>query len=150
MSRLADIEFTLSSGDKQLNFALSPLKQREAGRVFHTSVMQIVRAFSEIEGFKDESKIIKGLAKGLSSVDYDLVWDLAETLCKGALVNEKDLGDLEDFEPLGETPWLLYLIVFNGIKGNWPKVFSGIEARLGGFVSRAKTEMAARMGITAD
>ena len=64
----------------------------------------------------------------------------------GALVNEKDLGSLEDFEPLGGSPWLLYLIVFNGIKGNWPRVFSGIETKLGGFVSRVQAEMTARMG----
>ena len=134
MSRLGDIEFTVKSEGKDFKFALSPLKQKQAGRVFHTCVTQLVAAFSGAVGKKGELQMA-GIAESVSQVDYDTLYDLAETLCAGAFVNEKPLGSLEDFEPLADTPWILYLIVFHGVKGNWPRVFSGLETNLGGFAS---------------
>lgn len=141
MSRIADIEFEASG----LKFALSPLKQKQAGRVFHTSVSQMIAAFSSVESFKNEDSVIRGLIKGFSEIDYDQLWDLAEILCKGAFVDEKEIKSIEDLEAMAEKPWILYLIIFYGVRGNWPRVFSELEAKGSVFVSRFKTAMATKM-----
>lgn len=143
MSRIADIEFEAGG----LKFALSPLKQKQAGRVFHTCVAQLVSAFSGAIGAEGQEQQIAGVAKALALVDYDVVWDLAEILCKGAFVNEKELKNLEELDALSDEPWLLYQIIFNGVKGNWPRVFSGLEAKLGGFASRIQDQMKTATGV---
>lgn len=133
MSVRGDIEFEVEG----LRFALVPLKQKDAGRVFHTVVAQLISALSG--AFSEGKNQLEGIAKELGKVDYDTIRELASILCKGAFVDEKEIKNLEDIDQLSEKPWILYRVIYEGVRGNWPRVFSDLETKVKGFVSKIQT-----------
>lgn len=147
MDRTKDINFKVKGLDGVvLDCSLTPLKQKVAGKVFHTCVSQLVSAIaSAVDGQSfanfEKEKMFAQMAKDFSKIDYDLIWEVASELCRDAVINNKEVSNLEEIEELADCPWLLYLIVFNGIKGNWPRVFFSLGAKLNGFGSQLREQM---------
>jgi hypothetical protein len=137
-----DIIFEVPTFDgNPIKCELIPLKQREAGRVFHTCVAQLFGAITAVLGETDQQKQIASIAAALGQIDYDLVWDVASALCKDAVIGGKEIQSLEEVDAISESPWILYMIIFHGVKGNWPRVFSGLGAKLNGFGSQIMDQM---------
>jgi len=137
MTRPTDIIFEVSDFDgNKIKCELVPLKQRDAGRVFHTCVAQLLGAVTGFVGETDQNKQIAAVAAAVGQVDFDLVWDVANALCQGAVIDGKEIKSLDDLDAVAESPWILYLIIWHGVKGNWPRVFSGLGAKLNGFGSQ--------------
>lgn len=130
MTMRGDIEFEIEG----IKFSLVPLKQKKAGMVFHTALAQVVSALSG--AFESDKNQLAGIAQALGTVDYEILWGLASTLCEGALVHGDEIKSLEDIEELSEKPWILYKIIYEGVRGNWPRVFFDLEAKIKGFVSK--------------
>lgn len=130
MTMRGDIEFEV----EEIKFSLVPLKQKKAGMVFHTVLAQLVSALSG--AFESDKNQLAGITKALGTVDYEILWRLASTLCEGALINGNEIKSLEDIEELSEKPWILYKIIYEGVRGNWPRVFFDLEAKIKGFVSK--------------
>jgi hypothetical protein len=136
-----DIIFDVAGPDGSIKCELIPLKQRDAGRVFHTCVSQLLGAVTGILGETDQQKQIASIAAALGKIDFDLVWDVASALCKDAVIGGKEVRSLDDVPEISDAPWILYLIIFHGVKGNWPRVFSGLGAKLDGFGSQIMDKM---------
>lgn len=136
-----DIIFEVAGPNGPVKCELIPLKQRDAGRVFHTCVAQLLGAITGMIGETDQQKQVAAIAAALGKVDFDLVWDVAEALCKDAVIGGKEIQSLDDVPMISETPWVLYLIIWHGVKGNWPRVFSGLGAKLNGFGSQIADQM---------
>ena len=147
MDRTKDINFVVKGLDGvELKCSLTPLKQKIAGKVFHTCVSQLVSAIaSAIDGQSfsnfEKEKMFAQMAKDFSKIDYELLWEVASELCRDAVINNKEISSLDEVDELADYPWLLYLIIFNGIKGNWPRVFSSLGAKLNGFGSQLRDKL---------
>jgi len=125
-----DINFELPGGVKM---SLVPLARKDAGRVFHTVLVRVAGLLAAAAAETDDRKQIAAVAASLEKIPFDDVWDLAALMCAGAVVNGAEIESLDDVDALGEEPYLLYLIVYQGIKGNWPRLFSDLRGRLAGF-----------------
>jgi len=145
-AKITDIIFDVPGADGPIKCELIPLKQRDAGRVFHTCAGQLLSAISGAVGANGQEAQVAAIAGTLGKNDYDLIWDLAESLCKDAIIGGKEVRSLEDIDEIAETPWILYMIIFHGVKGNWPRVFSELGTKLGGFASRIQDQMKTTIG----
>lgn len=138
---VADIK-TLDGTKK---FCFVPLRRREAAKVFHNSVKLIVEALANIgTSINNETVNPEGLSRALKVLDFDLLWDLAEKICKLMIVDGNDVADIEDY--FGENPEELYLVLFHGIRLNYPKQCGQIMKRLGdsglaGLVEKLKNQI---------
>ena len=134
MDRTKDINFTVKGLDGvELKCSLTPLKQKAAGKVFHTCVSQLISAIaSALDGQSfsnfEKEKMFAQMAKDFSKIDYDLICEVADELCR-------------EVEELADYPWLRYLIIFHGVKGNWPRVFFSLGAKLNGFGSQLREKL---------
>ena len=130
-----DIEFTLDG----VNYSLIPMKQKVAAHVFHECLTHILSAIAQaVSGKTDADKIAK-FAQSLPEVaSFNDVWFILEHVMKSAMVDGREIKNLDESGIFEENPHHMYLVVFHAIKGNWPNYFSKMETKMGGFVSKLK------------
>ena len=144
-----DILFTLKSvSGEAYEFSLVPLKQKRAAEIFHVSVVTLMQSLSGLAGIATSTvgSIDKGamiqqaLGSIKSNITFEDVWFLAEALTKGATVNDKPFS-METAPMITTDPYLMYLIIFHGIKHNWPAVFTKLEGALSGLPEAIQSEV---------
>jgi hypothetical protein len=139
-----DIVFELPGGIKM---ELVPLRRRDAGRVFHTILAKAVSILAAAAGEKDSDKQIPAIAAAVAQIPFDDLWTVAELLCQQAVVNGDEIKTLEDVDALAENPTLLYMIIYHGVKGNWPRLFFDLRAKLAGFAPDLLAKMKSTAGV---
>ena len=134
----ADIEFTLDGVD----YSLVPMTQRTAANVFHNCLSHVLAAVARAVTGSTDAERMGNFAAGLAKVaTFDDVWFLLQNLMKSAMINGKEISDLENEEVFSEYPHHMYLVIYHGVKGNWPNYFSKMEAKLSGFASTLKSTL---------
>lgn len=112
-----------------------PLKRKEAAEIFHKSISTAIgivqEGFLGVD-FKSELEIGMAIAKGLKAIDFELFWSIAERVLKFAIINGKEITDLNTTEYFEKHPEELYLATFHAIKENFPGVFFQLAAGLSG------------------
>lgn len=133
-----DIKFKLSSIEgNEIEFDLIPLKQKKAAHVFHTVLQKVVASVSAGIPEKGEKLSMGAILKSMSeNVEFDDIWFLLEQMLENAIVDDNEVGDLNTSDIFEDNPQWPYLVCYHGIKGNWPKVFSKLGAKMTGFASR--------------
>jgi aminopeptidase N len=131
----ADIEFTLDG----VEYSLTPMKQKVAANVFHNCLSHVLAAIAQaVTGDTDAEKMAK-FAQALGKVaTFDDVWFILENMMRHAMVDDKEIGDLNGSDIFDENPHHMYLVIFHGVKGNWPNYFSKMEAKMSDFASTLK------------
>ena len=122
------------SGEKR-EYNLQPLKRKDAAFVAHTFLQTLLKGFSKATaGSRDKIDQQTGILKALSEIDFETVWGLASMLLKYASVKTEDetiiIDDLDECDHFADNPDELYLVIFHGVKENFPKVFSKVRDRL--------------------
>lgn len=125
---------------------LVPLLRKDAGRVFHTVLAKAVSVLAAAAGEKETDKQIPAIAAAVALIPFDDLWSVAESLCHQAVVDGKEIKSLDDFDALAENPTLLYMIIYHGVAGNWPRLFFDLRAKLAGFAP----DLLAKMKATAE
>ena len=129
-----DINFTI----EDVEYSLTPLTQRVAANVFHNCLVRVVASITKAASGATSAEKMDKLAEAISSqLKFDDVWFILSKMMAHALVDDDEVGDLDTSKVFDENPHHMYLVLYYGIKGNWPKVFSKLETKMGGFVSRA-------------
>ncbi len=111
-------------------YSIVPLKQKEAARIFHQVLSQVVSAFAEIGGMDSENKIA-AIGKAIKGFDFDTYWGLIESMFSFAMVDDKEIKNLGEYFAVDPTEG--YLALFHAILANYPAVFSGLREKLEGF-----------------
>ncbi len=131
-----NINFSLTnlSGEKR-EYNLQPLKRKDAAFVAHTFLQTLLKGFSKATaGSSNQAESQAGILNALSEIDFDTVWGLASILLKYASVKTEDetivIDDLEKCDYFAENPDELYIVIFHGVKENFPKVFSKVRDRI--------------------
>lgn len=129
----------LDGVEKEYRFV--PLTRRDAVQVFHESLQVILRAISGASGALQVDKTslrkstiepLKAL-EGLSRVDFETVWALAEKLLAWVVIDGETFEDINQTDYFGDNPDEIYLAVYHAVSLNYPKVFSGLPGLLAGF-----------------
>lgn len=143
MGNFSDIIFTLG----ETKYSLTPMKQKVAAHVFHKCLGRVLTAVAgAVVGDSNEERMAS-FAKAIAATDFEDVWFILEHMMKHAQVNGEEVKDLEDSDIFDENPHHMYLVIYHGIKGNWPGYFSKMEAKMSGFTSMLKDTMG-KMGQT--
>ena len=131
----SDIEFTLDS----VEYSLTPMRQKVAAHVFHNCLSHVLAAIARaVTGDTDNEKMAQ-FAEALGKVaKFDDVWFILENMMENALVDDHEVGDLDKSDIFEVNPHHMYLVLFHGVKGNWPGYFSKMEAKMSGFTSKVK------------
>lgn len=129
-------------GRKQYEFV--SLKRREAMEVAHTSLVSVVTALGGVAGLlfrdtKDEDsdtrgQVLSGVAEGLSSLKFETVWKLAESILRGVTIDEDTLiEDINETDYFADNLDEFYSALVAGVEGNYPKVFLKLRGAMGDF-----------------
>lgn len=130
------------SGRKKYEF--TALTRREAMKVAHTSLTTILGAVGSIAGLmfresKDDDtytreQVVEGIIQGLSKLDFDTVWTLAESILRNVTVEDDELiEDINETDYFVENLDEFYSALVAGVEGNYPSVFLKVKESLGGF-----------------
>jgi len=132
-----NINFSLTnlSGEKR-EYNLQPLKRKDAAFVAHSFLQTLLKGFSKATaGAPNQVDQQAGILKALSEIDFETVWGLAAMLLRYAIIKTEDetitIEDLDECDHFAENPDELYLVIFHGVKENFPKVFSKVRDRIG-------------------
>lgn len=137
MGKQSDIEFTL--GD--VEYTLTPMKQKVAAHVFHNCLGRVLAAIAHaVTGETNEEKM-SSFATAIAKTEFEDVWFILKHLMTNAMVNDFEVGDLESSNVFDENPHHMYLVIYHGVKGNWPGYFSKMEAKMSGFASTLKSTL---------
>jgi hypothetical protein len=126
----SNVEVKTLDGVKRYSFQL--LTRKEAVKVFHQSLQAVLTTIAGVsmdELTKGKSLAVDDIARALAQLDFDLVWDLGESLLKFVQIDLQEI-DFEDY--YGEHPTELYIAIVQGIRVNWPEVFSKVRGLLKG------------------
>ena len=133
----SDIEFELSG----VEYSLTPMKQKRAANVFHNCLGRVLSAVAgAVTGETNEQKMAS-FAKAIAKTEFDDVWFILENLMVNAMVDGKEIKELESSGIFDENPHHMYLVIYHGVKGNWPGYFSKMESKMSGFGSILKSTM---------
>ena len=146
-----DINFTLTDLDGDpVEFSLVPLKQWVAAEVFHNVLTVLLNALGGAFGEGDEQKKIKMFIDAATNVlTFEKVRFLIEKMMNGAMVDDIEV-DIDGMDVFEENPHFIYLVLFHGVKGNWPNVFSKLGAKGSGFFSKVIKEAKAMTDTEAE
>lgn len=125
-----DINFELDGG--AIKMSLVKLERRDAGWVFHTILTKIAGQLATALA-ADKSEQVGALATALRGVEFETVETLLGVLCKSAIYNDKEIKSVDELDFLTEQPYLAYAIIIQGVKGNWPRLFFELGAKLDAF-----------------
>lgn len=143
----ADIVFTLPGVDGPVEYSLIPLCQKTAAHVFHNTLVGVLGAMgSAISGETNEEKMARFVGALKSTLTFDDVWFLLSAMMTNAMVDGNEVKELDSSDVFDENPHHMYLVLWHGIKGNWPKVFSKAEGMFKGIASKMQTMMGGMMG----
>lgn len=138
------IQFTIKNLEgKEKKYFLQPLRRKDAAFVAHNFLRALLKGLSGINQRKMKGDGQAALLQALSDIDFDLLWGLAEVMLRYSTIKQgKDnpiieIEDLNETDYFDENPEELYLAVFNGIKENFPKVFTKVRGLLGGLGQKA-------------
>lgn len=115
-----EIKFEYKSLDGEVRkCTLTPLKRKEALRVFHTALGSVVIAITDSEKGKgiDIEKVVNAL-------DFDKLWDLADSLLEHAVIDTFEIKSIDDTDFFEDKPEELYIILIKAIKENYPDFFT--------------------------
>ena len=134
-----NINFVITnlSGEKR-EYNLQPLKRKDAAFVAHSFLQTLLKGFSQATaGAADKADQQSGILKALSEIDFETVWGLASMLLRYASIKTEDetivINDLDECDHFSDNPDELYLVIFHGVKENFPKVFSKVRDRISDF-----------------
>lgn len=137
MTRKADIEFKI--GD--VEYSLTPMKQKTAAHVFHACLGRVLSAVAKaVTGATNEEKMAS-FATAIAATDFDDVWFILRNMMSDAMVDGKEIGDLDSSGVFDENPLHMYQVIYHGVKGNWPGYFLSMEAKMNGFASTLKSTL---------
>jgi len=131
-----NINFSLTNLSGEIReYNLQPLKRKDAAYVAHTFLQTLLKGFSEATaGASDKAESQSRILKALGEIEFETIWGLASMLLKYASVKTETetivIDDLEKSDYFAENPDEIYLVIFHGIKENFPKVFSKVRDRL--------------------
>jgi len=135
-----DIVFELKSvtGD-MIEYSLTPLTQKDAANVFHNVLVDAFGAISNaVNGVDDGDKIKSVIESIKNNISFDDLWFLLSKLLKHAVVDDNEVVDLDNSKIFDIDPHHMYLVLYHGIKGNWPGVFFVLQDKMGGMFSKMK------------
>ena len=125
----------------ETEFSLIPMRQKVAAQVFHKCLGRVLSAVAKaITGDTNEDKMAS-FATAIAATDFDDIWFVLEHMMRNAMVDDKEVGDLEKSGVFDDNPHLMYLVIYHGVKGNWPGYFSKLESKVGGFDSILKNTL---------
>ena len=90
----------------------------------------------------DNAKMAGIVARLGDAADFDDVWFILTHMMKNAMVDDVEIGDLDQSDVFDDNPHHMYLVLWHGVRGNWPRLFSSMEAKFKGFASKAKKMVA--------
>lgn len=124
---LQQLDFVLDDRGRKITFSLIPLKKKTAVNIFHNILLAILESISALlkEDATDDD-FIEAITKSLKGLDFDQFWFIAERIFKFAVVDGNEVKRLEDAEWWEDNPLLLYRATFEGVKKNYPEVFTGL------------------------
>jgi hypothetical protein len=131
-----NLKFTLTNFEgEEVTYNLLPLKRKNAAYVSHRFLQTLLKGFAKAAKGGQEA-----LLEALSAIEFDVLWDLASILLKGAEIHGAGgiarIDNLDESEYFEDRPEELYLAVFNGVKENYPGVFSRVRGLLGDLAAK--------------
>lgn len=131
------IQFTIKNLEgKEKKYFLQPLRRKDAAFVAHTFLRSLLKGLS---GVTAKGGGQAALLQALSDIDFDLLWGMAEVLLRYSTIKQGKDNPIIEIEDLNETDYFernpeeLYMAVFNGVKENYPEVFTKVRGVLKGF-----------------
>ena len=124
---LQQLDFVLQDRGRKVTFSLIPLKKKTSVNIFHNILLAVLESIGSL--LKEDSSdddFVEAITKSLKSLDFDQFWFIAERIFKFAVVDDSESKRLEDAEWWQENPLLLYRATFEGVKLNYPEVFTGL------------------------
>jgi hypothetical protein len=137
-----DIVFTLPGVDGEVEFSLIKLTQKTAAHVFHSTLVSVLGAMgAAVSGESDEDKMGRFVAALKTTLTFDDMWFLLSAMMTNAMVDGHEVKNLDSSTVFDDNPHFMYLVLWHGIKGNWPKVFSKAEVMFKGITSKMEAAM---------
>jgi len=97
---------------------LVPLKRKEAAEIFHNTLAAILVSISS------DSK--NPLPDILKTLDFNKLWDMGTKILRFAFINNEEIKSLDETDYFERNPEEFYIILFHGIKANFPDFFSNM------------------------
>jgi len=145
-----DINFTLEGVDGPVEYSLIPMKQKTAAHVAHNSLAAVLAALGGALGPGDDKTKLGAIVASLKDIiEFDDLWFILKNMMANGMVDDVEIDDLDNSDVFDDNPLHMYLVAYHGIKGNWPGVFLKLETKMGGFVSKARTQVTAMMDTEA-
>lgn len=138
MGKRSDIEFTIEG----VEYSLTPMKQKIAAHVFHSCLSRVLAAIARaVTGETTVEKMASFATAIADGTDFEDIWFILENLMRHSMVDGKEVKSLADSGIFDENPHHMYLVIYHGVKGNWPGYFSKMEAKMSGFASTLKSTL---------
>lgn len=123
------------NGEKVYKFKL--LRRKQAARIYHNTIKALLGALASVAG-KDGKKSAESIARAIDGLEFDLVWELAEALLKGAVIqpDPDNLNNVVSITNLSESDYYdeereeLYIALYHALEANYPKSFALARGRL--------------------
>jgi hypothetical protein len=123
------VEIKTANGIKCYEFEI--LHRREAARIFHSTLTSIAGALAGALDAKGGVST-EAIFKAIKSIDFDTIWDLAESLLRHCSVDGVELGPLDESDYYQDNQIELYLAIWHAINANFPSVFSKVREKIKG------------------
>ena len=113
----------LAGEEVEYNFVA--LRRKEAMRVFHNSLTSILGAIGEVSDLTDTS-----IFRALKSIEFDVVWDLAESLLNQVIIDGTEITDINETDYFNDKQDEFYLAIGYALKLNYPDIFTKAQAAI--------------------
>jgi hypothetical protein len=143
-------------GEKIFIFEL--LNAKDNMRVFHDVVQTLIASIASVADLDGGGVELSRLGDAVQMLSFDKVRNLAKLLLTGMQIKPdmKNLNkivvidDIDDCEYFMDCPEELYIAIFHAIRANYPKSFSRLATKMGGFGQRVGTQVAKLSGTASD
>ena len=144
------VTFWTPDGSRTYTYRL--LKQKEAARIYYTTIATLIKAIAQAATGDALSKM-----RAVEALDFDTAWDLGRSLLSGCLIrtdpeNEDDFIKVDNYETctyFDDAQEERLIAIYQGIIANFPKSQERFQRAISGFGLKVEQlmEMAKKLGI---